>query len=147
MYDPSSGEQLHDLNPGIASDGLFWTVPVPDNAVQVNPGNGSASLQMTDVGIDDYGNIGNALFGGGPEPIPGSVSFSVQWRGVNQRLNIKNTDPPSAGGGFAGQFVRNTAKMQWAATVGTTRYVSDPLATSFSAFAEIGQERSGVFLT
>ena len=124
MYDPRSGAQLHDLNPGIASDGLFWTVPIPDRAVQVNPVNGSASLQMTHVGINDYGTIQNALFGGGPAPIPGSVSFSVQWRGVNQLLNINNTDPPSAGGGFSGQFVRNAAKMQWAARVGTTRYVS-----------------------
>jgi hypothetical protein len=37
----------------------------------------------------------------------------VEW---TERLNIKNTDPVY--GGFAGEFVRNTAQMEWSATNG-----------------------------
>ena len=48
-------------------------------------------------------------------------------------------------GGFAGEFIRNTAQMEWTATVGDYRFTSDPLATSSSAFAEIGHERNGSF--
>jgi len=74
---------------------------------------------------------------------PGSVSFRVVWSGVGQRVNIRNTDPTY--GGFAGEFVRNAAQMEWTATVGNYTFVSDPLATSSSAFAEIGHERNGSF--
>jgi hypothetical protein len=71
------------------------------------------------------------------------VSFTVIWSGVDERLNIRNDDPVY--GGFAGTFIRNTAQMDWTATVGDFTFVSDPLATSSSSFAEIGQERNGVF--
>ena len=65
------------------------------------------------------------------------------WSGVNDRLNIKNTDPVF--GGFAGEFVRNTAQMEWSAAVGDYTFVSDPMVTSSSSFAEIGHERNGSF--
>ena len=111
--------------------------------MDVQLGKGSASLQASDVAILDYGQISNALFGGGPPPTPGTVSFKVVWSGVDERLNIKNTDPVF--GGFAGEFVRNTAQMEWSAAVGDFTFVSDPMATSSSSFAEIGHERNGSF--
>ena len=110
----------------------------------MQPGKGSASLQASNVAILDYGTTPNAIFGGGPPPIPGMVSFKLNWSGVNEKLNIKNTDPVY--GGFAGEFVRNTAQMEWNAAVGDYTFVSDPIATSSSSFAEIGHERNGSFL-
>jgi hypothetical protein len=101
-------------------------------------------LQGSDVPVFDYGTGANALFGPPPSPLPtGTVSFIVVWSGVSQRVNTRNTDPTY--GGFAGEFIRNTAQMEWTATVGDYTFVSDPLATSSSAFAEIGHERNGVF--
>lgn len=86
----------------------------------------------------------NALFGGGPAPIPGVVSFKVIWSGVAERVNIRNTDPVY--GGFAGQFVRNeNAQMEWTATVGDYVFASAPLATSSGRAAQMGHERNGVF--
>ena len=93
--------------------------------------------------ILDYTDIPNALFGGGPAPVPGKVSFKIVWSGVKERVNIKNTDPVY--GGFAGEFIRNNAQMEWTATVGDYQFVSAPLATSSSSFAEIGHERNGSF--
>jgi hypothetical protein len=122
---------------------LFWTTPVPADGIEVNPGKGSASMEAFDVPIIDYGNITNSLFGGGPTPIPGTVSFKVVWSGVEDRVNIKNTDPVN--GGFAGEFVRNSAQMEWTGTVGDLTFVSDPITTSSSSFAEIGHERNGSF--
>jgi hypothetical protein len=123
--------------------GLFWTIELPKDSVEVQFGKRRASLQASDVPILDYGTIINALFGGGPSPVPGSVSFKVVWSGPGQRLHIRNTD--STYGGFAGEFIRNTAQIEWTATVGDYTFVSDPLATSSSAFAEIGRERNGSF--
>jgi hypothetical protein len=148
VFDPSLGTPpvpIHDLNPGIKPDGLFWTTPIPPEGIEVHLGEGFASMQATNVQINDYGNGLNALFGGGPAPIPGVVSFTVEWSGVNERINVRNDDPPSSGGGFAGEFVYNTAQIEWTATVGDLHLVSDPLATSSSSVAQIGHERNGSF--
>jgi hypothetical protein len=153
VYLPGPGAQIHDLNPSTFPPvGLFWTIQISDdhqgdegNGVDVNLGTGGASLQVSNAPILDYGSLGNALFGGGPPPVPGTVSLRVDWQGVNQRLNIRNTDPVY--GGFAGEFVRNSAQMQWSATVGDFVFESDALGTSSSSFAEIGHERNGVFFS
>ena len=146
VYDPSLGPdpvQIHDLNPGILPSGLFWTTAIDDDGIQVHLGKGAASMRAHRLPIEDYTDFGNALFGGGPAPVPGHVSFNVVWHGVDERVRIRNTDP--AIGIFAGEFVRNKAQMDWKATVGDFRFVSDPLETSVSSFAEIGHERNGIF--
>jgi hypothetical protein len=137
--------QIHDFNPSTFPPvGLFWTVELPEDSVEVEFGKGRASLRGFDVPVFDYGTTPNALFGPVPSPLPmGSVSFKVVWGGFGQRVNIRNTDPVY--GGFAGEFIRNTAQMEWTARVGDYVFVSDPLVTSTSAFAEIGRERNGSF--
>jgi hypothetical protein len=69
--------------------------------------------------ILDYGDIVNALFGGGPAAISGKVPFKVVWNGVIDRVQIRNTDPVY--GGFGGSFIYNTAQMEWTASVGRIR--------------------------
>lgn len=136
-----SGSQLVDLNPGIAPSGLFWTTRLSESNVSgVNPGAGNALYQANNVHVFDFHDFGNALFGGGPAPLPAIVSFEVRWSGVNDRVNIKNP-----ANGFAGEYVRGQAQMEWTATVGPYHYVSAPLETSASEFAELGTERNGSF--
>jgi hypothetical protein len=67
----------------------------------------------------------------------------VVWNGVQQRVDIRNTDPVY--GGFAGTYVRNTAQMEWTAETEDYTFVSAPLSTSSSGFALIGHERNGSF--
>ncbi len=147
VYEPGPGStftQLHDLNPSLfPPTGLFWTVPIPESGVQVQPGRGLASMEARDVPILDYGDIVNAIFGGGPAPTPGKVSFKVIWNGVIDRVTIRNTDPVY--GGFGGSFIYTAAQMEWTATVGDYTFVSAPLAESSSEFALLGQERNGAF--
>jgi hypothetical protein len=126
------------MNPGIAPSGLFWTARIPSNSVRANPGAGHAVLQASDVHILDFGDFTNSLSGG--PSVPAIVSFEVRWSGADERVTIKN---PS--NGFAGEFVRNSAQMEWSATVGDFRFVSAPLSTSSSGFSEIGTERNGSF--
>lgn len=104
----------------------------------INPGAGRAVYQATNVPILDFHYIVNALFGGGPSPEPGFVSFEVRWSGTDDRVNLKN---PSIG--FAGEYVRGQAQMEWTARVGDFHYVSDPIETSSSQFAQLGHERNG----
>jgi len=92
------------------------------------------------VHVFDFHDIGNAIFGGGSPPVPAIVSFEVRWSGVDDRVNINNP-----ANGFAGEYVRNQAQMEWTATVGDFHYVSAPLSSSASEFAELGTERNGSF--
>jgi hypothetical protein len=144
VYEPGQGAQIHDLNPStFPPTGLFWTIEIPGDGIQVHLGKGFASMEANNVPILDYGDIGNALFGGGPSPTPGQVSFRVTWSGVGERVNIRNEDPVY--GGFAGNFIHKIAQMEWAATAGDFTFVSAPLGTSSSSFAEIGKERNSSF--
>lgn len=104
---------------------------------------GRARMEARHVPIIDYGNIGKSLFAGGSAPVRGSVSFKVVWSGAGERLTIQNKDPVY--GGFEGEFIRNSAQMEWSGVVDDLRFESEPLATSYSSFAEIGRERNGSF--
>jgi len=147
VFDPSLGTppvQIHDLKPGIQSDGLFWTTAIPPAEVHVNFRQRVASLEATDVPITDFGTISNTLSGGSPTT-PGTVSFTVVWQGVDERFTVWNDDPPTSGVSFAGEFIRTSAQMEWRATVGEVLLVSEVLATSSSTVAEIGREQNGSF--
>jgi len=48
-------------------------------------------------------------------------------------------------GGFAGRFVRNSAQMEWTAVTDDYTFVSAPMETTKSEFAELGEERNGCF--
>jgi hypothetical protein len=128
------------MNPGITPypSGLFWTTRLPAKSVYANPGAGIAILEAHDVHIQDFGNFANAL--SGASGVPATVSFKVQWSGVDERVSVKN--PLN---GFAGEFTRGNAQMEWSAVVGDYSFVSAPLATSSSEFAELGTERNGSF--
>jgi hypothetical protein len=130
--------QLDDMNPGITSTGLFWTMAIPENSVEVNFGKGRAELRVERAEVEDYGSLPNSLFGGPSDPA--TVSFEIQWAGRSDRQNVVNP-----AGELEGQFIRNAATMEWSATTAKYKFVSQPASTSSSLFAEIGHERNGVF--
>ena len=103
--------------------------------MRVNPGAGEASFTVTDLPLEDFGNAVNSLAGG--SSVPASLSLAVTWSGVQERLNIRNQTT-----GFAGEFVHNTATLQWSATEAGLSFVADPLD---SDFAEVGHTRNGAF--
>jgi hypothetical protein len=141
VYEPGPGDQLHDLNPSFAPPtGLFWTVRLPDDSVTVDLAQGSATVQARDVAVLDYGTIPNALTAMTP-PLPASISFRVEWRAIAPLAPVRNEIQ-----GFAGEFARATAQMEWTATAGRYSFTSAPMATSSSSFAELGRERNGIFL-
>lgn len=112
---------------------------MPDGAVGVNFGAGRASLDVVNLEVEDDHDVVNALLDG---PSKEAVaSFHVRWGGTVKRVKIR--DPKA---GFAGDFIENSATIEWSARVedGVT-YRSDAASTSTSAFAEIGHERNGRF--
>lgn len=129
--------QVHDFNPGIESNGLFWTARIDRGDVKVNLGDGSASLHVADLAVGDYGNVVNALTGG--PAVPATVSFDVNWSGDTERVKIRNGDVD-----FGGEYIRNDAQLVWSASEAGFSFRSDSLA---SDFATVGHERNGVFFS
>ncbi len=131
-------DQIHDFNPGIASSGLFWTTALPSRDVAVSGLSGSASMHATDLALDDFFNIGNALFGGGPEEVPATASFDVQWSGPTGRGSFSD-----ATNKFTLEFVSTGATMDWSIDSGGAAYSSTGVTAT--PFAIVGKERNGTF--
>ena len=55
--------QVNDFNPGVVASGLFWTVAVPDNSVDVHPGAGTARFALSNFETRDFvgATRGNSL--------------------------------------------------------------------------------------
>ncbi|HZD68824.1 MAG TPA: hypothetical protein VFA45_07880 [Actinomycetes bacterium] len=130
---------MNDFNPGIDESGLFWTVAIPDDSVDVHPGAGTARLALSDFDTRDFHTLGNAIMGGASDPAV--VSFDMRWSGAGQR--VAQTD----GSTFSFDSVINSATIAWSAKNLTTgmRFQSDPASTSETEFAAVGHEKNGVF--
>ena len=93
---------------------------------------------VTDLNMEDYTNVINALLDGTSQPA--SVSFAIHWKPSFNRFKVR--DPKTD---MAGEFVQNTATMTWSATSASHVYFSGPENSSTSISAQIGHERNGVF--
>jgi len=137
----ATGVQIHDFEPCIAPSGLFWTIPVPDDAVQVNLKAQIASYAYESLAIPDFGNFVNAVTVGTSNP--GVATFNVQWSGTTTMAAVRN--PAQT---FEGTFFQDTATIEFnvaSPVQNNFTFKSDPANTSTSLFAQIGLERNGVF--
>lgn len=130
--------QIHDFNPGVSPTGVFWTVPVAQGSVSVHLGSGDAAMDVNNLAVQDFFSLPNFFSGG--SSIPAVVSFHLRWSGVTKRVKTRDVV-----NGFAGEFIENNAMIEWSAQTDDFQFVSDPLNTSTSSFAEIGHERNGIF--
>lgn len=103
-------------------------------------GAGKAHMSMTDLVLQDYFNIPNALFRfQSPVSVGASCSFDIDWSGP------VTSSAPVTTPGSSGELRMCQATMTWSASndLGFS-FVSDPSPTT-SAFAEIGMVKNGVF--
>ena len=139
--------QIHDFNPGFgdpvnaAGDRTFWTVAIPPaDIVTDNPGAGKAEMKVTNLAIEDYFNLGNALKDG--PSVEATVSFDVVWTGDVTR-HVNETDATNQ---FAGEYAETQATVTWSGSnANGFSFMSDPASTSTSHFAETGHELNGIF--
>ena len=141
MYDPQlGGQQVHDFNPGVTQNGLFWTTVVSDDNVDVDLAGGRATLQVSDIQQKDFFDFENAILGNGATPRQGRLSFRVEWTGVAPAVDFDN-----AAQQFRGRFSPAAAQMEWSGRSGDYEFRSAPLAESASASAQLGTESNGSF--
>src|SRR5579883_2403508 len=101
MNYPFDGDQVHDFNPGFigsAPSGVFWTQAVDPSSIQANVDAGTASFELDNLPIDDWGVVSNGVSHANP-PIPSIVSFKMNWSGIVAQLKQNN-----ASEGFRGNY-------------------------------------------
>jgi hypothetical protein len=142
-------QQIHDYSPGIASNGLFWTIAVPADSVEIDLEDATASLQLEDVRVMDAHDLANALTNGHgltnpPVPpiaaVPATVSFDVQWSGVVSRAKVTNL-----ASNFTGRFIETIATIKWSASQAGFDFVSEDPNPARNFYSVIGRERNGVY--
>ena len=135
--------QVHDYNGGIQPSGLFWAVELPDDAFEVSHGGRRATLDATDVCVlDSFQFLG-------PNSVPATVSFTVRWEATGPReLRGKGSRvPPTDPAAFLGRFAPARVTGSFSGSQLGFSFRSNPGVSSDDAFAELGPERNGVFLS
>lgn len=134
------GKQIHDFNPGVTQNGLFWTAILDPRNVQVNLPAGTATLEVYDLHLKDYGDFENSLTGYAGHPVPSIVSFRVQWKATGGINNFNNATQK-----FRGAFRNAVAQLEFKARASNFDITSAPLAQSTTVAAELGAESNGSF--
>lgn len=139
MSSPSVSNQLHSFHQPIASNGLFWTTAIPDDALRISRDGRTAEFKICNYPIIDQPTF----------PLPGPtykarISLTIQWRGETTRVGW--TNPAQR---FQILFRGAVARVAFEAHVPSLdfSFVSDAASTSRSLFAMIGEERNGEFFT
>jgi hypothetical protein len=135
---PDSSNQIHDFNPGIEPfpSGLFWTIRIPDDAVASNLGHGTAFYRLSDLHLEDYGSLPNALSNG--PSVPATVTFDVDWSGVIERGTTAD-----ATNRFRLSFVRTGATIRWSGSSSLGTFESTSVTKV--NFAQVAHETNGAF--
>jgi hypothetical protein len=133
------GAQIHDLNPGIRRDGLFWTTVIHPEDVSVNLDAGTATFEVEDFHTEDYGSFENAIGEESP-PVPVIVSFKVQWSVSGNVLHFDNLAQM-----YRGDFQYGNAQIEYRFRTPHVDVVSAPLADSTTVAAQLGSESNGSF--
>ena len=134
--------QIHDFNGAIRPSGLFWTVPLPDDAVVV-----SADGRQLTVTVQDLALVDDVLR---PVPVtfPATASFQIEWRGKKAQkrrgrgLKVAATDPAA----FIGRFRKAKATGTMSGAIEGFSFASVDTPPVTSTFATLGTQRNGVFL-
>ena len=136
---PDFSNQVHDYNPGIAENGLFWTIPFPDEGAWIDLAAGKAEMHALSLEIPDTYTFTNAFARGAQEMA--RVSFDVWWHSPKGTEHIRNDEQ-----GFAATLLDVESSISFSAESETFAFVSDPPEKSQALYARIGYEANGVFL-
>jgi hypothetical protein len=136
---PDFSNQVHDYNPGIAENGLFWTIPFPDESAWIDLAAGKAEMHALGLEIPDTYTFGNAA-ARGPQEMA-RVSFDVWWHSPMSTEHIQNEEQ-----GFAATLLEVESAISFSAESETFAFQSDPPEKSQALYARIGYDANGVFL-
>ena len=142
----------HSYDPGISPTLLLWTIPIPEDSVEVDLDAATAVLQLEDVcKVFDAFTVPNSLNTLHPLGFVSGLirSLRIQWSGISRNWTFNN------GSTFRGSFIQNlTAPIAVTVTTPATKspftpspqdgfeFTSDPM-TTVTNWAQIGHENNG----
>jgi len=128
---------VHDFNAGISHSGLFWTVPIPDEALVVRGQTARLHLRNLKV-VDSFTFLGST-------EVPATVSFDIIWRATGKMLHFRpESSDPADPHHFAGNFRLAVATGSFSGSEAGLSFEGN--GSSAETFGELGRERNGVFL-
>jgi len=117
--------------------------------MEINLGEGMASLRLRDVPVMDAHDLYNNLTNGHGfpplgippvAPVPATVSFDIEWSGIIDSAKVVNVMQ-----NFRGQFVKTGATIDWSAASANFAFQSESPNPARNLYALIGHEQNGVF--
>jgi hypothetical protein len=142
LFEPSSGSQVHDYNPGIPPSGLFWTTGLARHDLRVAHRGTRATYDVRDLCVvDSFQFLG-------PNDQPATVSFRIEWEATGDFVPRGHGEevPPDDEGAFIGEFANAFSTAQFSGSQFGFSFESLPGVSTERGFAQIGTERNGVFL-
>ena len=128
--------EIHDFHPPIAPSGLFWVVPVPHGALTFSKDASSFTLEMRDVTVIDQPRF-PALDSIGT---PARMSFKLVGKSTGEPVKYEDASKHFR---FAGTRASCQLEAQVEVPSIGFSWKSDPLSTSKSDFAIMGEEVNG----
>ena len=134
---------MHDFNPGILPDGLFWMVRVPDDALEIQ-GN-TVTIRLKNVPVVDSFTFYDPLPPSGNVPAMTSFEMSYTRSGAPRQVRPTSTDPTSPFN-WAGEMWMATGSVTFSVSYKDGSFSVHGSANSAGSFGEIGTERNGFFV-
>ena len=138
--------QLHDFSPGVGSNGLFWILQVPDDAVRIT--DNALTISLTNVSVVDQfrfpGGAGNNL---GIAGVPATVSFDITYAKSGQPRHVRPTSAdPLSPFNWAGEMWMATNSGTFSLAYNDGSFSAEGSFSSSGNFGEMGTERNGSFV-
>jgi len=150
-------QQIHDYAPTIPPSGLFWTIPLLPNSVEIEFNSARASMHADGLSVPDAHDLANSLTHGqgtmatNPPippiaPVPATVSFDVQWSGeIAGSDGVSRTTIINEAQNFRGDFIKTGSTIKWSSVQNGFFFESEDPNPARNVGATIGRERNGVF--
>lgn len=130
--------QIHDFHSPISPEGLYWVTPVPASDLTISADGKTATLQMSGVPIIDQPRW-PAM---DAESTPAFLDFTLVFKATNEP--VKYEDPARQ---YRFEGFKASAQLEATVRVPSIDFIfkTDPLETSKSDFAVMGDEVNGKY--
>jgi hypothetical protein len=138
---------VHDFNPGVGVNGLFWIVQIPDDAVTVT--DNTVKISLKNVAIVDqltFPNPGGMNLGNSGAPATLSFDVTYEKSGSERHVRPISKDPLSPFN-WAGEMSDATNSGTFSLAYKDGSFSAHGSFSSQGNFGQIGRERNGSFVT